>query len=61
MKAEAKLTSKWRITVPKQVREALGIKPGDKIIFEQIGNDIFVRRAIGRRSFTDRNLLNILM
>jgi len=39
----------------------LGIKSGDKIIFEQIGNDIFVRRAIGRRSFKDRNLLNILM
>jgi len=30
---EATLTSKSQITVPKAVREALGIQPGDKIRF----------------------------
>jgi AbrB family looped-hinge helix DNA binding protein len=45
MRTEAKLTSKGQITVPKQVRDALGVKAGDKLIFEQNGSDISVRRA----------------
>lgn len=31
--AEAKLTSKGQITVPKAVRVALGVEPGDRIAF----------------------------
>jgi AbrB family looped-hinge helix DNA binding protein len=43
MKTEAKLTSKGQITVPKRVREALGVRAGDKIVFEQNGDNILVR------------------
>ena len=35
MQREARITSKGQITVPKAVRNALGLKPGDKVVFEQ--------------------------
>jgi antitoxin PrlF len=31
----AKITSKGQITIPVEVRKAMGIKPGEKIIFSQ--------------------------
>jgi AbrB family looped-hinge helix DNA binding protein len=38
MDAAAKVTSKGQVTVPKAVREALGIKEGDAVIFRVEGN-----------------------
>ena len=35
MKREAKLTSKGQITIPREVRQALGVQPGDKVVFEE--------------------------
>lgn len=43
MKTEAKVTSKGQITVPKEIREALGVGPGDTIVFERNGGNISVR------------------
>lgn len=43
MQREAKITSKGQITVPREVRQALGVKPGDKIVFEQNGKEVSVR------------------
>ena len=43
MQREARITSKGQITVPKAVRHALGLKPGDKVVFEQDGEEICVR------------------
>ena len=43
MQREAKITSKGQITVPREVRHALGVKPGDKLVFEQNGKDVSVR------------------
>jgi AbrB family looped-hinge helix DNA binding protein len=40
MQREARITSKGQITVPKAVRHALGLKPGDKVVFEQEGEEI---------------------
>ena len=37
MQREAKITSKGQITLPREVRQALGVNPGDKIVFEQSG------------------------
>lgn len=31
----AKVTSKGQITIPVEIRQALGVKPGDKLIFER--------------------------
>ena len=48
---EAKMTSKGQVTVPAEVRELFGIKPGDKLLFctgENRGLKIIVknRRAV---------------
>lgn len=41
----AKLTSKGQITVPKAVREALGVSPGDRIAFRLKDNGTVVIEA----------------
>lgn len=51
MQREAKITSKGQITVPREIRHALGVKPGDKIIFEQIGKDVSVRPVRSKSVF----------
>ncbi len=38
MDAAAKVTSKGQVTVPKAVRDALGIEEGDEIMFHVEGN-----------------------
>ena len=43
MQREAKITSKGQITIPREVRQALGVKPGDKLVFEQNGKEVSVR------------------
>lgn len=43
MQTSAKITSKGQITVPLKVRNALGVKEGDKLVFEQNGDDMVVR------------------
>ena len=43
MQREAKITSKGQITVPREVRHALGVHPGDKIVFEHNGKEVSVR------------------
>lgn len=51
MKKEAKITSKGQITVPREVRHALGVKPGDKLVFEQNGQDVSVRPVRNKSVF----------
>lgn len=34
MKHESSLTSKGQVTIPKDIRDALGLKPGQKVRFE---------------------------
>lgn len=45
MDAAAKVTSKGQVTLPKAVRDALGIKEGDEVIFRVEG-----RRAVLART-----------
>lgn len=42
------LTSKGQLTIPKEVRERLGLKPGDGLLFEVEGDDA-VRLRVQRR------------
>jgi AbrB family looped-hinge helix DNA binding protein len=37
MKKTARITSKGQITVPREIRRALGVGPGDKLLFEKDG------------------------
>ncbi|HQZ98102.1 MAG TPA: AbrB/MazE/SpoVT family DNA-binding domain-containing protein [Pyrinomonadaceae bacterium] len=43
MQSSAKITSKGQITIPLKVRTALGVKEGDKLVFEQNGGEMTVR------------------
>jgi AbrB family looped-hinge helix DNA binding protein len=45
MDAAAKITSKGQVTVPKAVREALGIKEGDAVVFRVEGNRAVLART----------------
>jgi AbrB family looped-hinge helix DNA binding protein len=46
--ANATLTSKGQTTIPKEIREALGLKPGDKIQFTRLANGVVTMRACNK-------------
>ena len=45
MDAAAKLTSKGQLTVPKAVREALGLEVGDEVVFHVEGDRAVLART----------------
>jgi len=45
----ATVTSKGQITIPKRVRELLGIKPGSVIDFERLEDGRIVLVAVGKK------------
>lgn len=45
MDVPAKITSKGQVTVPKAVRDALGIHAGDEVIFRVEGNRAVLART----------------
>lgn len=45
MDAVAKLTSKGQVTVPKAVRDALGLEEGDQVVFHVEGNRAVLART----------------
>jgi AbrB family looped-hinge helix DNA binding protein len=47
----AKITSKGQITIPVEIRKSLGVKPGDKIRFEQQEGDIRMVRDAEENPF----------
>ena len=57
--AEATLSSKNQIVIPREAREALQIKPGDKLIIRALGGKVLIlekpksyhRAILGRGSY----------
>ena len=47
----AKVTSKGQITIPVEIRQILGVKAGDKVIFEQTADGIKVVRQSEENPF----------
>lgn len=45
MDVAAKVTSKGQVTVPKEVRDALGIEAGDHLVFRVEGNRAVLART----------------
>jgi len=43
MKKLGRITSKGQITVPHEIRRALGVGAGDKLLFEKEGGEVRVR------------------
>ena len=54
---ESTITSKGQITIPVDLREALGIKVGDKIRFTRKGDDILIQR---KKKYTLEDLMNVV-
>jgi antitoxin PrlF len=50
--ARATLTSKGQLTIPKEVRERLSLKSGDRVVFEFEGDSVRLR-AERRRSLEE--------
>lgn len=45
MRMTHKVGIKGQVVIPKAIRDEIGIKPGDEVIFEPDGKDVRVRRA----------------
>jgi bifunctional DNA-binding transcriptional regulator/antitoxin component of YhaV-PrlF toxin-antitoxin module len=43
--AKSTLTSKHQTTIPREVREGLGVRPGDVLRWEILGNEVRVTTA----------------
>ena len=47
----AKVTSKGQITIPKKVREKLGVHPGEDVGFEEKDGIVFIKKAVTKSPF----------
>ena len=45
MSTEATLTSKGQTTIPKHIRESLGMKPGDRMTFTLLADGVVLLRV----------------
>ena len=52
MQKQATITSKGQITVPREVRRVLGVRTGDKLLFESDGKGMRVRPIKNRSAFS---------
>ncbi len=52
MKKEAKMTTKGQITVPREVRRLLGVRAGDRLLFETDGKEVRVRPVRLKSAFS---------
>ncbi len=52
MQKQATITSKGQITVPREVRRVLGLRTGDKLLFESDGKGVRVRPIRNRSAFS---------
>ncbi|HEY4932423.1 MAG TPA: AbrB/MazE/SpoVT family DNA-binding domain-containing protein [Terriglobales bacterium] len=52
MQKQAKITSKGRITVPLDVRRALGVQAGDRLLFESVGQEVHIRAVKTKSAFS---------
>lgn len=43
MNCEAKLTSKGQITIPLEIRRRLGVREGDRVVFDASGEAVTIR------------------
>ena len=45
MKKQARLTTRGRVTIPREIRHKLGVSAGDKVLFEDDGEEVRVSVA----------------
>ena len=44
MGAVARVSRRYQVVIPKEIRKALGIKEGDRVLFEIEGDEIRIRK-----------------
>ena len=56
MSKQTRITVKGQVTIPKDVRDALGLRPGDLVTFEETNGTVTVRKgkAAEPEKFADR-------
>ena len=47
----AKVTSKGQITIPKKVRDKLGVQPGEEVGFEEKDGAVLIKKAVTTSPF----------
>jgi len=52
MQKRATITSKGQITVPREVRQFLGVREGDRLLFESEGSYVRVRPVRRKSAFS---------
>jgi AbrB family looped-hinge helix DNA binding protein len=52
MQKQARITSKGQITIPREVRLALGVRAGDRLLFESDGKGVRVRPVRNKSAFS---------
>ncbi|MGA8310420.1 MAG: AbrB/MazE/SpoVT family DNA-binding domain-containing protein [Terriglobales bacterium] len=52
MQKQAKITSKGQVTVPREVRRVLGVRAGDRLLFESDGKGVRVRPVRNKSAFS---------
>lgn len=45
----SQVSSKGQVTIPKEIREALGIAEGDRVVFETDGSRVTLRKVSGEK------------
>ena len=58
MPTDATLTSKGQTTIPKEIRDSLGMKPGDRMTFTLMPDSTVVMRVKGKRLIELAGLLH---
>jgi AbrB family looped-hinge helix DNA binding protein len=49
---QARITSKGQVTVPREVRRVLGVRAGDRLLFESDGKGVRVRPVRSKSAFS---------
>jgi len=52
MQKQARITSKGQITIPREVRRLLGVRAGDRLVFEGDGKGVRVRPVRTKCAFS---------
>jgi AbrB family looped-hinge helix DNA binding protein len=47
----SKVTEKGQVTIPKELRERLGIRPGDEVSFEETADGVVIRKEVSESRF----------
>lgn len=52
LQRQAKVTSKGQVTIPREVRRILGVRTGDKLLFESDGKGVRMRPLYKKSAFS---------